>query len=37
MDRVAFNLAPTDTIEAGSMLIALGRRSDRFADEMSAG
>lgn len=36
---VAFNPAPTDTIEAGSMLIVLGRRSDldRFADEMSAG
>ncbi len=36
---VAYNPAPTDTIEAGAMLIVLGRRSDldRFADEMSAG
>ncbi len=36
---VAFNPAPTETIEAGSTLIVLGRRGDlnRFADEMSAG
>jgi len=35
---VAFNPAPTDTIEAGSTLIVLGRRADldRFADSMSA-
>ena len=34
---VAFNPSPTDTIEAGSMLIVLGRRDDldRFADSMS--
>ena len=35
---VAFNPAPTDTIDAGSTLIVLGRRGDldRFADSMSA-
>ncbi len=34
---VAFNPAPTDTIDAGSTLIVLGRRGDldRFADSMS--
>jgi len=34
---VAFNPAPTDTIEAGSILIVLGRRGDlaRFVDSMS--
>jgi voltage-gated potassium channel len=34
---VAFNPAPTDTIEAGSMLIVLGRRADldRFAEAIS--
>jgi len=35
---VAFNPAPTDTIEAGSMLIVLGRRADldRFVQSISA-
>ncbi len=35
---VAFNPAPADTIDAGSVLIVLGRRDDlgRFADSMSA-
>jgi len=34
---VAFNPAPTDTIEAGSMLIVLGRRADldRFAESIA--